>query len=30
MLLVYAKSEQDDLSREQLQILKKIVEEEYG
>lgn len=29
MLLVYAKSEQDDLSREQLQILKKIVEEEY-
>lgn len=29
MLLIYAKSEQDDLSREQLQILRKIVEEAY-
>ena len=29
MLLMYAKSERDDLSREQLQILRKIVEEEY-
>lgn len=29
MLLMYPKSEQDDLSREQLQILRKIVEEEY-
>jgi hypothetical protein len=30
MLLIYAKSEQEDLSREQLQILRKIVEAEYG
>lgn len=29
MLLIYAKSEQDDLSREQLQMLRKIVEAEY-
>jgi len=29
MLLMYSKSEQDNLSREQLQILRKIVEEEY-
>jgi hypothetical protein len=29
MLLIYAKSEQDDLSREQLQMLRKIVEVEY-
>ncbi|RME49182.1 MAG: hypothetical protein D6796_05280 [Caldilineae bacterium] len=29
MLLIYAKADQDDLSHEQLQILKKIVEEEY-
>ena len=29
MLLLYAKSEQDDLSREQLKILRKIVREEY-
>ena len=29
MLLIYPKSERDDLSREQLQILRKIVEEEY-
>ena len=29
MLLIYAKSEQDDLSREQLQVLRKIVEAEY-
>jgi hypothetical protein len=29
MLLMYAKSERDDLTREQLQILRKIVEEEY-
>jgi hypothetical protein len=30
MLLIYAKSEQDDLSREQLHVLRKIVEKEYG
>ncbi|GAB4420648.1 MAG: hypothetical protein Fur0044_17650 [Anaerolineae bacterium] len=29
MLLIYAKSDQDDLSREQLQALRKIVEAEY-
>ena len=29
MLLIYAKAEQDDLSHEQLQILKKIIEAEY-
>lgn len=29
MLLIYPKSERDDLSREQLQILRRIVEEEY-
>jgi len=29
MLLIYAKSDQDDLSREQLQVLRKIVEAEY-
>jgi len=29
MLLVYAKSDQDDLSHDQLKMLKKIVEEEY-
>jgi hypothetical protein len=29
MLLMYPKSERDDLSQEQLQILRKIVEEEY-
>ena len=29
MLLIYPKSEKDDLSREQLMILRKIVEEEY-
>ncbi len=29
MLLIYAKSEQDDLSPEQLKIVRKIVEEEY-
>ncbi len=29
MLLVYSKSERDDLSRKQLQILRKIVEVEY-
>ena len=29
MLLMYPKSEKDDLSREQLMILRKIVEEEY-
>ncbi len=29
MLLIYGKNEQDDLSREQLQMLRKIVEAEY-
>ena len=29
MLFIYPKSEQDDLSREQLQVLRKIVEAEY-
>lgn len=29
MLLIYAKSEQEDLSREQLQVLRKIVEAQY-
>jgi hypothetical protein len=29
MLLIYAKSERDNLSHEQLQILRKIVEAEY-
>lgn len=29
MLLMYPKSERDDLSQEQVQILRKIVEEEY-
>lgn len=29
MLLIYSKSEREDLTREQLKILKKIVEEEY-
>ena len=29
MLLIYAKSERDDLSREQLQMLRQIVEAEY-
>ena len=29
MLLLYPKSERDDLTKEQLQILRKIVEEEY-
>jgi len=29
MLLMYPKSERDDLTKEQLQILRKIVEEEY-
>lgn len=29
MLLIYAKGEQDDLSPVQVQVLKKIVEEEY-
>jgi mRNA-degrading endonuclease RelE of RelBE toxin-antitoxin system len=29
MLLMYPKSERDDLTREQLKILRKIVEEEY-
>jgi len=29
MLLIYAKSEQDDLTPEQLEVLKRIVEEEY-
>jgi hypothetical protein len=29
MLLIYAKSERDDLSREQLQVLRKVVEVEY-
>lgn len=29
MLLMYAKNEQDDLSREQLKLLKQIVEAEY-
>lgn len=29
MLLIYPKSERDDLTREQLKILQKIVEEEY-
>lgn len=29
MLLIYAKTERDDLSREQLKVLRKIVEEEY-
>lgn len=29
MLLIYAKGEQDDLSRDQLKVLRKIVEEEY-
>ncbi|MBI5652976.1 MAG: type II toxin-antitoxin system RelE/ParE family toxin [Chloroflexi bacterium] len=29
MLLIYRKSERDDLTREQLKTLKKIVEEEY-
>jgi hypothetical protein len=29
MLLIYAKSERDDLSRDQLQILRKVVEAEY-
>jgi hypothetical protein len=29
MLLMYAKSERDDLSREQLQLLRKVVEAEY-
>jgi hypothetical protein len=30
MLLIYAKSKQEDLSREQLQLLRKIVEAQYG
>jgi len=29
MLLIYAKSEQDDLTPNQLKVLRKIVEEEY-
>jgi hypothetical protein len=29
MLLMYAKNQQDDLTPEQLKILRKIVEEEY-
>ena len=29
MLLMYPKSERDDLTREQLKLLRKIVEEEY-
>jgi len=29
MLFVYAKNEQDDLTRQQLQALRKIIEEEY-
>ena len=29
MLLIYAKSEQDDLTPQQLKVLRKIVEEEY-
>lgn len=29
MLLIYAKNEKDDLSKEQLKILRKIIEEEY-
>ena len=29
MLLIYPKSERDDLTREQLKLLRKIVEEEY-
>jgi hypothetical protein len=29
MLFVYAKNEQDDLTRQQLKILRKIIEEEY-
>ena len=29
MLLIYAKNEQDDLSPDQLKVLKRIVEEEY-
>jgi len=30
MLLIYAKNERDDLSLEQLKILRKIIEEEYS
>jgi hypothetical protein len=29
MLFVYAKNEQDDLTRQQLKALRKIIEEEY-
>jgi hypothetical protein len=29
MLLMYAKSEQEDLTAEQLKVLRRIVEEEY-
>jgi hypothetical protein len=29
MLIIYAKNEQDDLSHEQLKVLRRIVEEEY-
>ena len=29
MLLMYAKNEQDDLTREQLKVLRQIIEEEY-
>jgi len=29
MLFVYAKNEQDDLTRQQLKTLRKIIEEEY-
>jgi hypothetical protein len=29
MLLVYGKNEQDDLSQDQLKLLREIVEEEY-
>jgi hypothetical protein len=30
MLMIYPKSEKDDLTNQQLQLLRKIVEEEYG
>jgi hypothetical protein len=29
MLLIYAKAEQDDLSPDQIKVLRKIIEEEY-
>lgn len=29
MLLMYAKNEQDDLTTEQLKVLRRIIEEEY-